>query len=392
MKILLLNDYGSLVGGSEKSISILRDGLKKLGHEVCLFTSTAMINDAQKIADETCLGAERIHRVLLRTANPWAYFKLKKLLQDFKPDVVHLQIFLTQLSPLILPLLKNIPTLYHVVWYKPICPSGTKQLPDGSICHSLLGKVCLNGGCLSFPVYISSMLQFSRLEKWSDAIDLYVTKSEWMSRILRENNISKPIELAPFRLPAVPKIKVELKQDPTAVFCGRLVATKGADVLIKAFNRVLKKIPNAKLLIAGTGELEKNLKFLIENLGIGSSVQMLGFLDQDELRNKFLGAWVQAVPSTWNEPFGLVALEAMARGTAVVASRSGGLTELIREGENGVLVRPGDEENLASTLIWLFNQRSLCEKMGQKSLKLIQDENMEESYVERMLSLYKSII
>src|SRR5918999_1323382 len=135
MKILLINDYGTLTGGAEVQMLLFRDELRRQGHDARLFTSSARTSAEKSHADYECLGTTSRLRTLLQTANPWAFARLRKVLAEFHPDVVHVRIFLTQLSPLILPLLMNVPCVYHVVWYRPLCPLGTKMLPDGTACH-----------------------------------------------------------------------------------------------------------------------------------------------------------------------------------------------------------------------------------------------------------------
>ena len=127
MKILLVNDYATPTGGAELIMLSLRRQLRELGHDARLFASSARPLNQESQGDYHCLGTTSKFRTLLQSKNPWASQKLAKILSEFKPDVVHVRIFLTQLSPSILPLLINIPTIYHVAWYRAICPLGTKS-------------------------------------------------------------------------------------------------------------------------------------------------------------------------------------------------------------------------------------------------------------------------
>ena len=128
-----------VAGGAEIATLSLRDELRKRGHDARLFSSSARAGEGFSHADYECFGTTSLFRTLLQTANPWAYRRLANVLARFKPDVIHVTMFLTQLSPLILPLLRKVPSLYHVVWYRPICPIGTKLLSDGSACNVPLG-------------------------------------------------------------------------------------------------------------------------------------------------------------------------------------------------------------------------------------------------------------
>jgi hypothetical protein len=104
VKILLVNDYAVRQGGAEVLLLRLRDALRERGHDVRLFASNAKEDGNCTPADYTCRGTTSRFRTLLQVANPWAAIGLRNVLRSFQPDVVHVKIFLTQLSPLILPL------------------------------------------------------------------------------------------------------------------------------------------------------------------------------------------------------------------------------------------------------------------------------------------------
>jgi glycosyltransferase involved in cell wall biosynthesis len=120
-------------------------------------------------------------------------------------------------------------------------------------------------------------------------------------------------------------------------------------------------------------------------------VEFLGHLDRSALELALARAWVQAVPSRWEEPFGLVAAEAMMRGTAVVASDAGGLTEQVTDGETGYLVTAGDASLLAQTLEGVLINRDLAEKLGAAGRRYALAELTEERHVERMLAVYAEL-
>ena len=94
MKVLLINDYGTSTGGAELLTISLRDDLRALGHDARLFATTARPNNALSQADYHCLGTLGSWRIALQTANPWAYWKLRQVLREFQPDVVHVNLFL----------------------------------------------------------------------------------------------------------------------------------------------------------------------------------------------------------------------------------------------------------------------------------------------------------
>ena len=387
MKILLVNDYGTPTGGTELLTLALRDGLRERGHDARLFTSSARPGIWDSHADYECIGTTSRFRTLLQTANPWAYWQLRRVLAEFQPDVVHVGIFLTQLSPLILPLLKDVPSLYHAHWYRPICPIGTKTLPDGNPCEVPAGAVCYHNRCLPLRDWLPLMLQMKLWRRWRNSFNLIVANSEAVKSRLVEEGI-EPVEVVWPSIPTRP-LRPPLSTPQTVAFAGRLVREKGVDVLIKAFAIVAKQIPVSKLLIAGDGPEWKSLNMLISSLELTSNVNMLAHLSRPEVERLFDGAWVQVVPSRWAEPFGLVAAEAMMRGTAVVASASGGLSEIVQDGETGFLVQPGNIGALAEALLKLLQDRALSEKVGKVGREIALAKFSEAAYVDRFIQLYQ---
>ncbi len=399
MKILLINDIGRATGGAEIQMLSLRQGLRDRGHDVRLFSSRAsLVEDNRSLADYSCFGSNTKLQVLTQTANPSAYIQLKQILREFQPDIVHIRIFLGQLSPLILPLLKNIPCIYQMAMYRAICPIGTKILPDGSFCLYSPGLICWQQGCLTLQSWAALMVQRKLYLSWRSAIDRVVALSYGMKKELERGGIDS-VEViyngVPERVSRPP-----LSNPPTVVYAGRLVAAKGVDWLIKAFAIVQSQLPEARLLIAGEGAEKENLQALASSLNISQSfthqssqrrITWLGYLPRPEIEQKFNSAWVQVVPSLWAGPFGNVTTEAMMRGTAVVASAVGAQPEIVVDGQTGFLVSPGDIKALAETLIKLLANQQLAEDMGkagrQRALTVFSEDNRTNNF----LALYQRL-
>ena len=389
MKILLINDYGTPTGGAELALLTLRARLRGLGHDARLFTSGARPGGARSLADYQCLGTTSRWRTLLQSANPWAYWRLRQVLAEFRPDVVHVRIFLTQLSPLILPLLRDVPTVYHVAWYRPICPLGTKRLPDGHACAVRWGAACRRNGCLPWRDWLPLMMQMRLWWRWRDAFNVVVAESRHVQAQLGADGLG-PVEIVPTGVPVRP-LRPPLVSPPTVAFAGRLVPEKGADILVRAFARVAERIPAARLVIAGDGPERARLQQLVDAHPFAGRVVLTGALDREELERQFAGAWVQAVPSLWAEPFGLVAVEAMMRGTAVVATGTGGLAEIVQEGRTGFHVPPGDVAALADRLLAVLQDRDLAERLGRAGREVALGRYDEAACAKNFLRLYPNL-
>lgn len=147
------------------------------------------------------------------------------------------------------------------------------------------------------------------------------------------------------------------------LFVGRLMTQKGVDMLLRAFGAILRRHPDATLVIAGDGPQRLYLERLARFLGVRQQVSFLGWQSREELAALYRAAAVACVPSLY-EPFGLVALEAMASGRPVVVSGVGGLAEIVEDGVSGFTVTAGDDLDLATRLAALLTSPELAEAMG----------------------------
>ena len=389
MKVLLVNDYAITKGGANIDLLALRDWLRQRGYDARLFATYARAGRGRTLADYECFGTTSRFRTLLQAANPWAFWALRRVLGEFRPDVVHIQMFLGQLSPLILLLLKPWPSLYHAAIYEAICPLATKMLPDRNPCPYPVGMVCYRKRCLPLRAMLPQMVRMKLWQRWHEAFRLMVANSEAVRSRLVDEGIG-PVEVIWNGVPIQPQ-RPPLSPPPTVAFAGGLVQGKGVEVLLKAFAKVVEQVPEARLLLAGEGPQQKQLRELIVELGLSANVSMLGHIPRQELEQHFTSAWVQAVPSIREETFGLVSAEAMIRGTAVVASSSGGLNEIVQNGQTGFLVPPGDINLLAEALIRILKNRDLAEQMGNSGRELALKHFTGEICVKKFITLYQNL-
>jgi glycosyltransferase involved in cell wall biosynthesis len=392
MRILLIHDIGTATGGAEHQMLALREGLRQRGHTVELFASRVEpVAGADNLADHTCYGTGSQLQVLSQTVNPDAYLTLRRVLRSFRPDVVHVRLFLWQLSPAILPLLQGVPSLYQAAMYKTICPRGTKVLPDGTPCQEPAGRACLRS-CLTPQTWLPLMLQLQLWRRWRGVFRATVVLSTAMERLFADDPWAPtaPTEIIHNGVPERPP-RPPLEGLPRVMFAGRLVPEKGVDVLLSAFAAVAQRLPDAELHVAGTGPEEAALRGLTDRLGIGERVRWLGYLPRDAMEAHFDGAWVQAVPSQWEEPFGNVSTEAHMRGTAVVASRLGGQADIVEDGATGFLLPPRDAAAWAEALRVLLSERTRAEAFGaagrERALRLFS----EARCLDRFEALYNRI-
>ncbi len=389
MKILYVNDYGTPTGGAEMVVLRLREGMRRRGHDARLFSSDAS-EGAVCLADYQCFGTLSPYRTLLRSANLLAWHRLGTVLEEFRPDVVQVEIFLTQLSPLILPLLREVPAVYHAAWYEAVCPKGTKLLPDGSACCQRAGTACYRSGCLPLRDWGPLMAQRALVRGWMDAFSYIAPVSEAVRAEMELDGIACD-GVMPMGVPDR-TARGPLSDPPMAFFAGRLVVEKGVDVLLRAFAQTVTRMPEARLTISGDGPEREALGALATELGIGDRVNFAGMLDQRSMEQLAESAWVQVVCSRWAEPFGLVAVEAMMRGTAVIATNRGGLRDIVEGTGGGLLVGPADVGALSAALDAVLTDREYAEVLGAAGRRVALEKYSDAKYLDRFEQLYRKMI
>jgi glycosyltransferase involved in cell wall biosynthesis len=151
-------------------------------------------------------------------------------------------------------------------------------------------------------------------------------------------------------------------------FTGRLDLEKGVDTLINAFALLKSRLPRIRLAIAGRGVLRPTIEGHLQKLKLDREVTLCGYLEGQVLRSFYKVSDIQVCPSHY-EPFGLVALEAMAVGTAVVVSDTGGLRDIVSSGKVGRRFSARNPGELADTLFELANSPGLRRQIGEAGRK-----------------------
>ncbi|WP_258360739.1 glycosyltransferase family 4 protein [Moorella sulfitireducens] len=173
-------------------------------------------------------------------------------------------------------------------------------------------------------------------------------------------------------------------------FVGRLVIEKGVQVLLEAMPRVLSSCPEAKLVVAGQGPMEGQLQNRARELGISDRVYFAGYIDDHTRNQLYRAARVAVFPSLY-EPFGIVALEAMAAGTPVVASETGGLAEIITHGVDGMRAFPGNAGSLADNILAVLKDEALAGRLRANGLRLVTEVYDWENIARRTAGVYEEV-
>jgi glycosyltransferase involved in cell wall biosynthesis len=328
--------YPPFVGGIEVFASGLCAALRARGHAI----RVACSHSGATLPDVMEMDGVVVHRMPLLEGvmqrKPALLLKtqktLRQLAQDFRPDVVHL----------------------HV---------------GGPIVHAYLGCAALQPIPLLVSVHdlpqqagefptVQRVLEKARhvvansQARLADAVNFAPEARERMHCI----HVGRP----------APAIRQSTGRSPTPLICmaGRQVEYKGFDVAVEAFALLRAAHPTARLVLAGDGPAHADLRGLIKARGLEQVVELTGRIDDAALMALHAKAWIGLVPSRHSESFGLVALEAMQAGCAVVASRTGGLPEVVDDGVTGILVEPGSPVDLARALHELLGDPARTFAMG----------------------------
>jgi mannosylfructose-phosphate synthase len=184
------------------------------------------------------------------------------------------------------------------------------------------------------------------------------------------------------------------------IFClSRIDTNKGHDLLLHAFDIVRKEIPDVDLVIGGGSPepqerelgVRATMQTIIDQTGMQDRVRVTGYVPDELMVPYYRQAEIFALPSLF-EPFGMTALEAMACGTPVVASRLGGIRNVITTEENGLLVDPSDALEFAAAIIRLLNDRPLAERLGDSGRTTVQEQYSWEAIAARHLAFYKEYL
>ncbi|MBN2518220.1 MAG: glycosyltransferase family 4 protein [Candidatus Altiarchaeota archaeon] len=180
-------------------------------------------------------------------------------------------------------------------------------------------------------------------------------------------------------------------KEDSAVFVGSLIGRKGVDHLVKAVPKIRNEFPEFKLYVVGRGALEKELGSMAESLGVGENVVFAGHQPMERVREYIDKSQMLVLPSM-SEGLGRIALEAMSRSRPVIGSAVEGIKETVKDGHNGILIRPGDSDAIANAVIKLLEDKKLAAEMGKNGRRFVQENYSVEKYVSHYERLFEEAL
>lgn len=380
MKLLqVYNQYRSLFGGEETVVRRIDDLVKKSGGESRLLMRTSRGLDA------SLRGKARAF--LSGIYNPFAAREVARFARVFRPDVAHVHNLYPLYSPSVLSALRqmSIPVVMTVHNHFHTCPTAD-HLRDGVVCESCVGGReynCVRFNCrrnlLESSGYAlrSSVARVFRL--FVDNVSVVIALNEFArKRLILAGFDPQRVVVLPNAVD-IPDRGSEPEHGRYAVFSGRMCPEKGVDTLLGA----AALMPDLPVRLLGGGET------LAEHQrSAPSNAVFLGQVSSDAVQSEYRQARFLVVPSRWFEGCPLVILEAMAHGLPVIASRIGGLPELVEDGITGLLFEPGDDQELAARMLTLWQDPQMCARMGRAGREKAIREFGEERYWETLISIY----
>ena len=405
MRILLVNKFHYLKGGSETYYFSLKELLEENGHDVIEFSMKDSRNlpstYSEYFVDNIEYNKKNSSYKKVKLAVKLVYSfearrKVEKLIINHKPDIAHLHIFQHQLSPSILGILKkyNIPIVYTAHDFKMICPNYKMMLPSGEICEECKGGSyynCLKNKCVKnsfMNSFVDTIEAYThKMFKSYDMIDKIITPSNFYKEKFIEFGIdSKRIAYIPNFLDGSKYISHDSCGE-YFIYFGRLSEEKGIETLVRAM-----KMVNGKLKVVGIGPLEAELKEYTRNQSLDEKVEYLGYKTGDELKRIIGDSRFIVVPSKWYENAPYSVLEAMALGKPVIGSNVGGIPELVRDNETGLIFQADDYKELADKINLLLSNRKLIELYGRNAKIIFNNMYNKVTHYENVINIYEELI
>lgn len=381
MKILLANKFYYRRGGDCIYAMNLEKLLKEKGHEVAFYAMQYPENEPSEWSKYWPKNMSKVDAFTRPFGAKQVREGFSRLLDDFKPDVVHLNNIHTHLSPVIAEIAHE--RGIRVVWTlhdsKLSCPCYTCQR-NGKWCEecftdktAVIKHRCMPGSILGAVIGYYEMKKWNK-DRLQKCVDLFLPPSQFMMDIA----VKCGYDAEKFRVNCnfidVEKVKGgSFDKEEYYTFLGRVTSVKGIRTLCEAASQL-----PYKLKVIGGGDLLEELKTKYQN------IEFLGEMTWEQLKPVMQKAKFMVLPSEWSENNPLTVIEAQSLGTPVLGARIGGIPELIIEGVNGMTFESGNVADLKEKIKKMWNAEFEYEKIAKNAVERYSS----GSYIERLLEYY----
>lgn len=410
MNILHINKFHYLRGGSESAYFGTAKILELHGHKSFFFSMHHPDNVPCETSNyfmpyvdlnTSCNGIgsqlKSAGRILYSLE---AKKRLSQLLDKYPVDIAHLHNIHHQLSPSILHTLKKkkirvVMTLHD---YKMVCASYSMMVNEktceacsGGKYTGIIRNKCVKGSLAKSCLAMLEMYVHHKLFDIYNNVDVFISPSLFLKHKLEEMGFRKEIRhLSNFIDPE--KFKrvgpEENSSKDSVVYFGRLANGKGLWTLLEAAKNLEGEI---EVKIIGDGPLRNNLEESVKREGM-KNVRFLGYQKGDELYREIKKSKAVIISSMWYENNPISVLEAFALGKPVIGARIGGIPELVKEKDTGLLFEPGNSIDLREKIEMLLSDNALCSKMGSNARMFVENELNPEKHYQSLLQTYQPLV
>jgi len=404
MKLLLINKFFFHKGGAERVFFDEKSILESRGNSVIPFSMKHSKNIQSKYEHYFVSNINYNNRGVLNASYSTgrllysfqARRKIETLIKQEKPDIAHLHNIYHQISPSILHSLKKhkIPVIMTLHDYKLVCASYSMITNDG-ICeackkgkyYNCYQKSCVkNSRAKSLLSTIEMYLHHNLLHIYN-LVNIFISPSKFLIDRFHKMGFKRQIEYLPNFVEPNEFDPEYDNEGRFIVYFGRISKEKGLITLIRA----MQKLPDITLKIIGEGPLRGYVESEVKNLGL-TNIKLLGYKAGDELKDIIRNCMFVVVPSEWYENNPRSAIESFALGKPVIGASIGGIPELVRHGETGLLFESGNVEDLRAKIEYLVAHMDEIVRMGKDARKFVEQELNEEKHYDELMRIYQKAI
>ncbi len=382
MKILFVHNKYQHQGGEDTVLGAEMDLFSTQGHQVFL---------AKKENDSINSFFSKV-----KVFRDVTYSKQSKLwmieeLNKYNPDIVHVHNFFPLLSPSIYDacIEAKIPVIQTLHNYRTICPSAL-LMRDGIVCENCVKSSPFNAvihkcykDSLAGSFAVAKMVSHHRkIGTWNIKVNCFIALTQFAKEKFVDGGFPESkIQVKPNFVDDMFSNDKNIIRNG-ALFVGRLSEEKGMATLLKAWNNI-----NIPLRIAGTGPLEFDILQTSNQ-----AIKALGSIDKETVIQEMSQAAFLVMPSECYEGFPMVLVEAFSQGLSVVASRLGGMAEIVEDGITGLHFEAGNAEDLAEKVQWLHDHPEERAQMGFNARKIYEQKYTPEKNYEILMDIYQQAI
>ncbi|MFH1279818.1 MAG: glycosyltransferase [Candidatus Eisenbacteria bacterium] len=402
MRVLQINKYHYLRGGAERYYFEASRLLEKAGHEVAFFSMEGERNRptpwSKHFLPETDYRREASFPARVRAAgrviwNGDAYRSVLAVAAEFRPDVAHLHNIAHQLSGSVVAALRRagVPAIQTLHDYKLACPS-YRRFRDGKPCDACrryrfwnaVRYRCVLGSAPASAVAAAETAAYRGTKLYEKGVAFFHAPSRFLGDVMKGYGFpAERIVHFPYTLD-IGEYEPSDEEDGTFLFFGRLSPEKGLPVLLRAAAR----FPEARIVVAGEGPEREGMEREAKANGL-SSVRFAGHLGGEDLRKAIRSCRAVLLPSEYDDNSPLVIYESFAYGKPVIGAERGGIPEMVRAGETGLLFPPSDGEALAAAMKTLQGDPGRARRMGAEARRRMETVYGPDAHLEKLLALYE---